>query len=161
ERTADDPRRRFHPAGTAGRWRVWRRRGARSGPGCPRRRRWPDRRRNRAARIPRGADPRRRGRPEGHRQDARFLSARSRGLAAGLIAIGLVLSGGVRADDTVTIGAIYRLTGAGGQSGMAAKAAIETAADIVNTPHKGLEALPLGAGQGLPHAGGAKIAVSF
>jgi branched-chain amino acid transport system substrate-binding protein len=60
------------------------------------------------------------------------------------------------AAGTVTVGAIYPLSG-----DPDARAAIETAADIVNTPHPGLEALPLGGGQGLPHLGGAKIAVKF
>lgn len=60
------------------------------------------------------------------------------------------------AADTVTIGAIYPLS-----RDPDARAAIETAADVVNAPHPGLEALPLGAGQGLPHLGSAKIAVDF
>jgi branched-chain amino acid transport system substrate-binding protein len=64
-----------------------------------------------------------------------------------------------RAADTVTVGAIYRLTGAAASSN--SRAAIDTAAEIVNSPHPGLETLPLGAGQGLPNLGGAKIAVSF
>jgi branched-chain amino acid transport system substrate-binding protein len=60
------------------------------------------------------------------------------------------------AAETVTIGAIYPLA-----RDPDARAAIETAADIVNSPHSGLEALPLGTGQGLPHLGDAKIAVEF
>jgi branched-chain amino acid transport system substrate-binding protein len=65
------------------------------------------------------------------------------------------------AEDPVAIGAVYPLTGAAAPLGVAAKAAIETGEDIVNTPHKGLDALPLGAGAGLPGRGGAKIAVIF
>jgi branched-chain amino acid transport system substrate-binding protein len=61
-----------------------------------------------------------------------------------------------QAADTVTVGAIYPLA-----RDPDAQAAIETASEIVNAPHLGLEALPLGAGQGLPHLGGAKIAVKF
>ena len=61
-----------------------------------------------------------------------------------------------QAADTATIGAIYPFA-----RDPAARAAIETGADIVNTPHPGLEALPLGAGQGLPRLGGAKLAVKF
>lgn len=70
-----------------------------------------------------------------------------------------VLLGGAgvaQAAETVTIGAIYPF----GQE-PDCRAALETAAEIVNTPHRGLETLPLGAGQGLPHLGGAKIAVDF
>ncbi|HTQ34869.1 MAG TPA: ABC transporter substrate-binding protein [Stellaceae bacterium] len=67
-----------------------------------------------------------------------------------------VASGGAHAADTVTIGAIYPLLHDDG-----ARAAIETAAEIINTPHAGLEKLPLCAGQGLPGLGGAKVAVSF
>jgi branched-chain amino acid transport system substrate-binding protein len=66
-----------------------------------------------------------------------------------------------RAEDPVTIGAIYALTGAAASGGQQAKAALETAADIVNTPHKGLQGLPLGAGVGLPGLGGAKIALGL
>ena len=74
----------------------------------------------------------------------------------GLAVFACVLSVAARADNTVTIGAIYPL----GRDNDA-KFAIETAADIVNTPHPGLEALPLGAGQGLTNLGGAKLAVTF
>lgn len=65
-------------------------------------------------------------------------------------------SGIAHAADTVTIGAIYPL---GRDTG--ARSAIETAAEIVNTPHPGLEKLPLGAGKGLTRLGGAKLAVDF
>jgi branched-chain amino acid transport system substrate-binding protein len=71
----------------------------------------------------------------------------------------LLLAGWVgiaHAADTVTIGAVDSF----GRD-PAARAAIETAEDIVNTPHPGLENLPLGAGQGMPGLGGAKIAVDF
>ena len=64
--------------------------------------------------------------------------------------------GAAQAADTVTVGAIYPFA-----RDPDARAALATAADVVNTPHPGLEALPLGAGQGLPHLGGAKIAVDF
>jgi len=76
------------------------------------------------------------------------------------LAAACLASGGARAD-TVTIGALYPLTGGNARIGTEAKAAIEIGEDIVNTPHKGLEALPLGAGEGLPGLGGAKIAVLF
>ncbi|HWD60187.1 MAG TPA: ABC transporter substrate-binding protein [Stellaceae bacterium] len=60
------------------------------------------------------------------------------------------------AANTVTIGAIYPFA-----RDPAAHAALEVAAEVINTPHDGLAALPLGAGQGLPALGGAKIAVDF
>jgi branched-chain amino acid transport system substrate-binding protein len=81
-------------------------------------------------------------------------------LAALAIAVVGSSAATARADDTVTIGAIYRLTG-GAAGGNEARMAVEVAEDIVNQPHKGLESLPLGAGQGLPNLNGAKIAVSF
>ena len=74
-------------------------------------------------------------------------------LAAALLA-GWV--GAAQAADTVTVGAIYSFA-----RDPDARAALATAAAIVNAPHPGLEALPLGAGQGLPHLGGAKIAIEF
>jgi branched-chain amino acid transport system substrate-binding protein len=64
--------------------------------------------------------------------------------------------GVAHAADTMTIGAIYPFA-----RDPDARAALATAADIVNAPHPGLEALPLGGGQGLPHLGGAKVAVEF
>jgi branched-chain amino acid transport system substrate-binding protein len=70
---------------------------------------------------------------------------------------GLIVAAGIaRADNTVTIGAIYSLAHDAG-----ARAAIETAQDVINTPHPGLDKLPLGAGQGLPGLAGVKLAVSF
>jgi branched-chain amino acid transport system substrate-binding protein len=82
-------------------------------------------------------------------------------LIAAALAIGLTFGAAAQAADTVTIGAIYPLTGPHARLGADAKAAIEIGADIVNTPHKGLDVLPLGAGEGLPAIGGAKIAVTF
>jgi len=81
-------------------------------------------------------------------------------LGLALALLGVAWSPG-RADDTVTIGAIYPLTGSDAPIGAAARAAIEVGEDIVNTPHKGLDALPLGAGEGLPGLGSAKLAVTF
>jgi branched-chain amino acid transport system substrate-binding protein len=76
-----------------------------------------------------------------------------------LIGAAIVVIGGfgaaARADNTVSVGAIYPLA-----QSSDARFAIETVADIVNTPHPGLEKLPLGAGQGLPNLAGAKIAVT-
>jgi len=66
-----------------------------------------------------------------------------------------------RADDTIRIGAIYPLTGVSASAGNNAKAAIEVGEDIVNSPHPGLETLPLGGGKGLSNLQGAKIDVIF
>ena len=79
----------------------------------------------------------------------------------GLLLTVVVIGGHAQAAGPVTIGAIYPLTGANAAAGAAAEAAIEVGADIVNTPHKGLDALPLGAGEGLPGLGGAKISITF
>lgn len=79
-------------------------------------------------------------------------------LRTALLAAALsIAAGGAGAQDAVKIGAIYPLTGAAASAGARAKAAIEVAADVVDTPHPGLEKLPLGAGQGLPHLNGAKV----
>lgn len=78
-------------------------------------------------------------------------------LASAGLALVMLLAGAAvgRAADAVKIGALY------GANSDDARAAIELGADIVNTPHKGLGALPLGAGEGLPGLGGAKLAVTF
>jgi branched-chain amino acid transport system substrate-binding protein len=84
-----------------------------------------------------------------------------RHLAAVAVGLALTLAVPAYAADTVTVGVIYRLSGAGAEHGAGAKAAIDTAVDIVNSPHQGLEGLPLGAGRGMPKLGGAKLAASF
>jgi branched-chain amino acid transport system substrate-binding protein len=71
------------------------------------------------------------------------------------LAFAIAASGAAHAADTVTVGALYPATDTD------AKAAIETAIDIVDTPHRGLDALLLGAGEALPRLGGAKIGVIF
>ena len=84
-----------------------------------------------------------------------------RTLALGLL---LLATAGLpaRAEDApVRIGAVFPLTGASASEGTALRAALEVAADIVNTPHPGLSALPLGAGAGLPGLGGRKVSVVF
>ncbi|HTZ36621.1 MAG TPA: ABC transporter substrate-binding protein, partial [Stellaceae bacterium] len=77
------------------------------------------------------------------------------------MAAGLAGGGAAHAADTVKIGAIYPLTGVAASAGNYAKTAIETAEDIINSPHPGLEKLLLGAGQGLPNLKGAKVQVDF
>jgi branched-chain amino acid transport system substrate-binding protein len=62
-----------------------------------------------------------------------------------------------RAAESVKIGVIYPLTGNAASAGQSAKEAVNLGAEIVNTAHSDLKALPLGASAGLPNLGGAKI----
>jgi branched-chain amino acid transport system substrate-binding protein len=62
-----------------------------------------------------------------------------------------------RAAESVKIGVIYPLTGNAASAGQSAKDAVNLGAEIVNTAHSDLKALPLGASAGLPNLGGAKI----
>jgi branched-chain amino acid transport system substrate-binding protein len=62
-----------------------------------------------------------------------------------------------RAAESVKIGVIYPLTGNAASAGQSAKDAVNLGAEIVNTAHPDLKALPLGASAGLPNLGGAKI----
>jgi branched-chain amino acid transport system substrate-binding protein len=61
------------------------------------------------------------------------------------------------AADAVKIGVIYPLTGNAASAGQSAKDAVNLGAEIVNTAHPELKALPLGNTGGLPDLGGAKI----
>jgi branched-chain amino acid transport system substrate-binding protein len=61
------------------------------------------------------------------------------------------------AAETVKIGVIYPLTGNAASAGQSAKDAVNLGAEIVNTAHPELKALPLGATAGLPNLRGAKI----
>src|SRR3954466_9239948 len=65
------------------------------------------------------------------------------------------------AQKTVKIGAIYPLSGNAASAGVHAKAAIETAVEIINNGHTGLGNLPVTKGPGLPGLGGAKVEVVF
>jgi branched-chain amino acid transport system substrate-binding protein len=69
--------------------------------------------------------------------------------------------GAIAQDNTVRIGAIYPLSGALASTAVDARAAIEVAEDIINSPHPGLGDIPLAAGVGLPNLGGAKFKVVF
>src|SRR5712692_8810716 len=81
-------------------------------------------------------------------------------LCAALISI--ALAGAASAQDkTVKIGAIYPLSGNAASAGVHAKAAIETAIDIINNAHPELGNLPLAKNAGLPGLGGAKVEVVF
>src|SRR5271170_4098215 len=67
------------------------------------------------------------------------------------------VGGPAQAADAVKIGVIYPLTGNAASAGQSAKDAVNLAADIVNTGHPELKAMPVGAPAGLPNLGGAKI----
>jgi branched-chain amino acid transport system substrate-binding protein len=64
------------------------------------------------------------------------------------------------AVDDIVIGAVYPLTGNAAQVGLDAKAAYETAVDIINGTHAPIPML-MGKGGGLPNLGGAKIRLVF
>src|SRR5258706_9932610 len=77
-------------------------------------------------------------------------------------AMSIALAGVASAQGkTVKIGAIYPLSGNAASAGVHAKAAIETAVDIINNGHPGLGNLPVTKGPGLPGLGGAKVEVVF
>jgi len=78
-------------------------------------------------------------------------------IAAFVLAIG---GGPVRAADDVVIGAVYQMTGANAQVGADAKAAMETAIDIIDGNHN-VPNLLLGKGGGLANLGGAHIKLIF
>ncbi|HEY2243609.1 MAG TPA: ABC transporter substrate-binding protein [Xanthobacteraceae bacterium] len=82
-------------------------------------------------------------------------------LAALSIAASAFGASGALAADSVKIGVLLPLTGNAAAAGQASKAAIEVAADIVNNARPELGNLPLAAGPGLPHLGGAKLDVVF
>jgi branched-chain amino acid transport system substrate-binding protein len=79
------------------------------------------------------------------------------GFAAALIAAGAGVSGSASAAEPVKIGVIMPLTGNSASAGQSAKDAIELGAEIINTAHPELKAMPLAATSGLPNLGGAKI----
>jgi branched-chain amino acid transport system substrate-binding protein len=63
----------------------------------------------------------------------------------------------VRAATPVKIGVLFPLTGSSASAGQQGKTAVETALDIVNTPHPTLPELTFGPAVGLPGLGGATI----
>src|SRR2546430_5219102 len=76
--------------------------------------------------------------------------------------ISVVLAGAALAQDkTVKIGAIYPLSGNAASAGVHAKAAIETAIEIINNAHPELGNLPLAKNAGLAGLGGAKVEAIF
>ena len=83
-------------------------------------------------------------------------------IAAVIACLGMMLTQGASAEEKVIkIGAIYPLSGALASTGIELKQAIELAVDLVNKEHPELKGIPLAAGAGLPHLGGAKIQVIF
>ncbi len=79
---------------------------------------------------------------------------------AAAAALAVVASMPARAAEDVVIGAVYPLSGNAAPVGLDAKAALETAADIVNTAHDAIPML-MGKGGGLSHLGGAHIKLVF
>ena len=73
----------------------------------------------------------------------------------------VALAGAAYAQQTVKIGAIFPLSGNAASAGVHAKAAIETAVEIINNGHPGLGSLPTTKGPGLAGLGGAKVEVVF
>jgi branched-chain amino acid transport system substrate-binding protein len=78
-------------------------------------------------------------------------------LCAAALAGVLLAMPSAEAAENVKIGVIYPLTGNAASAGQSAKDAVNLGAEIVNTAHPELKALPLGATVGLPNLGGAKI----
>jgi branched-chain amino acid transport system substrate-binding protein len=78
-------------------------------------------------------------------------------VAALVLAIG---SGTARAADDVVIGALYQMTGANAQVGADAKAAMDTAVDIIDGNYN-IADLLMGSGGGLTNLGGAHIRLVF
>src|ERR1700712_4699170 len=77
-------------------------------------------------------------------------------------AISAGLAGNVLAQDKVVkIGAVFPLSGNAASAGVHAKAAIETAMDIINNAHPELGNFPLAKNAGLAGLGGAKVEVVF
>lgn len=76
--------------------------------------------------------------------------------------ISVMLAGQASAQDkTIKIGAIFPLSGNAASAGVHAKAAIETAMDIINGAHPELGNFPLAKNAGLAGLGGAKVDVVF
>jgi branched-chain amino acid transport system substrate-binding protein len=76
-------------------------------------------------------------------------------MGAALVGVGFVTK--ADAADDVKIGVIMPLSGNSASAGKSAVAAMELAAEIVNTVHPELKNLPLAATAGLPKLGGAKV----
>ncbi len=73
----------------------------------------------------------------------------------------IIAAAHVRAAESVKIGVLYPFTGNSAASGQEAKQSVEVGAEIVNTGHPELKAMPIGTTPGLPKLGGAKIEPIF
>ena len=78
-----------------------------------------------------------------------------------LAAPAVIAASRARAADVVKVGVLYPMTGNSAASGVEAKAAIEVAAEIINTGHPALKGLTVGQTPGLPGLGGARIEPVF
>src|SRR6476660_2197038 len=98
------------------------------------------------------------------RQGRRFSKMRLKHIVGLLSAVAMsaVIAGSASAQDkTVKIGAIFPLSGNAASAGVHAKAAIETAVEIINNAHPELGNFPLAKNAGLAGLGGAKVEVIF
>src|SRR6478736_349524 len=78
------------------------------------------------------------------------------------VAMSAAIAGSASAQDkTVKIGAIFPLSGNAASAGVHAKAAIETAVEIINSGNPALGNLPVTKNAGLKGLGGAKVEVVF
>jgi branched-chain amino acid transport system substrate-binding protein len=84
-----------------------------------------------------------------------------RAIATALLGATLMTPAAARAADAVRIGVLMPLTGNAAAAGQASKAAVEVAAEIVNTAHPEMTGLPLAESAGLPRLGGAKLEPVF
>src|SRR5262245_54833679 len=78
--------------------------------------------------------------------------------SAAILAIG-IRPAFAQAPKEIIIGALFPMTGASGQTGVDAQHAVNTAVDVINSPHE-LD-LPLGKGVGLPGLGSAKVKIVY
>ena len=76
-------------------------------------------------------------------------------------AVSVAWAGTASAQQTVKIGGIFPLSGNAASAGVHAKAAIETAIEIINSGNPGLGNLPVTKNAGLKGLGGAKVEVVF
>jgi branched-chain amino acid transport system substrate-binding protein len=74
---------------------------------------------------------------------------------------GILAGNALAQDKIVKIGAIFPMSGNSASVGVHAKAAIETAVDIINNAHPELGNFPLARSAGLAGLGGAKVEVVF
>lgn len=88
-----------------------------------------------------------------------FLRAMGAGTAA--LSLSAVWPFGLKAQEPVSIGAVYPLSGGLARTGAAIKATLEFTARIVNEPHPDLAPIPLAEGAGLTGLGGRPIELVF